>query len=627
MKKTTILVVEDNAYNMKLVRSLLKIGGYNILEAGSGEEGLEILSTDIPDLILMDIQLPGMDGLEAARRIQNDSSLKDIPIIALTAYAMKGDKQKVLDAGCVGYLSKPLDTKGFLRTLQTYLPTDPEALEQEVQKKVADPLLTDTREDLFFSNRILIVDDDPLNVKLLKARLSKDTYMTIEAFSGQECLDKVKAEHPDLILLDLMMPGIDGFEVTRILKKDKTTRNIPIIHITALDSSADKAMALEAGADEFLNKPINTKELLTRIRSLLRLKKYQEQLNTRRTSEAHFLSPETSEPKFEKEDHKATILIADTNKKHVDFLKKNLGPYCSKFFVTGSGKEAALIAETEQVDIVLMDIPLSDMDGHEVCRRLKKMDRSRNLQVITITSMVDLETKLKSIELGTDDYLVKPVNELELKARIKSFIKKKVYLDVLVSKYESAVKSSITDQLTSLYNHTFLKHYLGLEITRALLQKHNLMLVILDIDNFKEINDSYGHQEGDRIIKETAAAIRSSVREIDVCARYGGDEFAVVLPYTDRRIGSMIVERIWKNIGNIQLPQHGTNGTGRISVSVGVAICPRDALDVQDLIHKADMAMYQIKKNGKNRISYSSDTLSAAEANLTNIAFNQEESV
>jgi diguanylate cyclase (GGDEF)-like protein len=153
------------------------------------------------------------------------------------------------------------------------------------------------------------------------------------------------------------------------------------------------------------------------------------------------------------------------------------------------------------------------------------------------------------------------------------------------------------------------------------------MLVILDIDNFKEINDSYGHQEGDRIIKETAAAIRSSVREIDVCARYGGDEFVVVLPYTDRRIGSMIVERIWKNIGNIQLPQHGTNGTGRISVSVGVAICPRDALDVQDLIHKADMAMYQTKKEGKNQISYSSDPLSAVEVNLTNIAFNQEESV
>jgi two-component system cell cycle response regulator len=402
-----------------------------------------------------------------------------------------------------------------------------------------------------------------------------------------------------------MMPGIDGFEVTRILKKDKKTRDIPIIHVTAMDSSADKARAMDAGADEFLNKPINIVELLTRIRSQLRLKKYQELLKTRKESESHFLVPGNSVPELEEVDLKATILVAETNEKDINFLKKNLSPYCKRFLVTGSGREAVKIAESEQIDIVLLDIPLSDMDGHEVCKRLKKMDRTRNIQVITITSLADLENRIKSIELGTDDYLIKPVNELEFKARIRSFIKKKTYLDILVSKYESAFKSSITDQLTALYNHAFFKHYLGLELSRSLRQKHFLTLVMLDIDDFKKFNDYYGHQKGDQILREVADAIRTSVRDIDVCARYGGEEFAVVLPYADRRIGGMVAERILKSISTIHGKSDGATGMGGITVSIGLAVCPQDARDVQDLIHKADMAMYQAKKNGKNRVSYS----------------------
>ncbi|CCK81958.1 response regulator [Desulfobacula toluolica] len=464
MEKRTILVIEDNAFNMKLVGSLLKIGGYKIIEAWTAEEGLELIRKHVPDLILMDIQLPGMDGLTATREIQNDPKIQNIPVLALTAYAMKSDEKRVLDAGCVGYISKPLDTRTFLNTLQSHLPPGTDERKQDPRKQKTDPKLKDSGEEIFFKNRILIVDDNPLNVKLLKAKLSGDTFDTIEALSGQECLDKVKKEYPDLILLDLMMPGINGFEVTRILKKDKNTRDIPIIHVTALDSSRDKAMALEAGADEFLNKPINTKELLTRIRSLLRLKKYQEQLKTRRESESHFIPSETSDLELETICFKPTILIADTSEQDVEFLKKNLNAFCDRIIITGSGKKAVLIAESEQIDIVLLDIPLSDMDGHEVCKQLKKMDRTRNIQVITITSMADLETKIKSIELGTDDYLIKPVNELEFKARIKSFIKKKVYLDMLVSKYKNAFKSAITDQLTALYNHAFFKHYLELEL-------------------------------------------------------------------------------------------------------------------------------------------------------------------
>ncbi|WP_300675158.1 response regulator [Desulfoluna sp.] len=604
MEKRTILVVEDNASNMKLVRSLLQIGGYKIIEAQTAEAGLELAREHAPDLILMDIQLPGMDGLSATRQIQTEPKIKEIPVLALTAYAMKGDEQKVLDAGCVGYVSKPINTRAFLSTLLTYLPTDPGKRNPAPPDLQTEPVSMDIHPDIFYASRILIVDDDPLNVKLLKAKLSEKTFVTSEAFNGLECLDKAKSEHPDLILLDLMMPGLDGFEVTRRLKKDPQTREIPIIHVTALDSSENKARAMDAGADEFLNKPINTVELLTRIRSLLRLNKYKEQLGTRKESEIHFLPSGTFDSEFEEIDLRATVLIADTNKKDVEFFKKNLGPYCRRPLITGSGKEAVQIAESQQIDIVLLAISLSDMDGHEVCRRLKAMDRTRNIQVITTTSLADLDTKIKSIELGTDDYLIKPINELEFDARIRSLIKKKAYLDILVSKYESAFNAAVTDQLTALYNHAFFEHYLGLELNRSLRQKHFVTLLMLDIDDFKNLNDCYGHQEGDRILHEVAAVIRNCVRAVDVCARYGGEEFAVVLPYANRRIGGMIAERICKSISAIQVKSDNNSKIGRITVSIGVAICPQDAVDVEALVHKADMAMYQAKKEGKNRVSY-----------------------
>ncbi len=607
MKKKTILLVEDNAFNMKLVRSLLQIGGFNCLEAETAEIGLELARKHLPEMILMDIQLPGMDGLTAAKIIKSDQIIKHIPILALTAYAMKGDEKKVKESGCNGYITKPIDTRAFLTLLESYFPgekSDQERME-EIQNNKLETL--EVCEKNFYKDKILIVDDEPLNVKLLKAKLTSESFSTIEAFNGQECLEKVRTEHPDLILLDIMMPGLNGFEVTRILKADKKTKNIPVIYITALDSSDDKAKALEAGADEFLNKPINTNELLTRIRSILRLRKYQEQLHTRKRSEDHFLFNESSEIKVEKGIMKATILVADTNNNHVDFLKEQLQPYCDRFLVTKSGKEAVQIAESEKIDLVLLDIPLSDMNGHEVCKRLKKMDRTRNIQVITITSISDIQTKIKSIELGTDEYLVKPVNELELQARISSSIKKKSYLDILVSKYETAFNTSITDQLTLLYNHAFFRHYLGLELSRCMEQNHFLSLVMIDIDDFKKVNDVFGHQDGDKILKQVADIIRANVREIDVCARYGGEEFAIVLPYADQRTSERIAERLRAGVANFQEYSIKNGEIEQLTVSIGVAVCPINALNVQDLIHKSDMAMYQAKREGKNRIVHSKD--------------------
>jgi two-component system cell cycle response regulator len=259
MAPKTILVIEDNELNLKLVIGLLTIGNFNSLSAPDAETGIHLARMHRPDLILMDIQLPGLDGLSATRMIKSDEKLKHIPVVALTSYAMQGDDQKAQAAGCDGYVTKPIDTRTFNKIVESFFEAasyDKETLEESIQSR---PL-------------ILIVDDEPKNIKLLRAKLSKTPYQIEQAVSGFEAIEKAQTLLPDLILLDVMMPEIDGYEVARRLKTDPKLNLTPIIMVTSLDSADAKAKGMNAGAEEFMTKPIHTEELMARINSMIQLK-------------------------------------------------------------------------------------------------------------------------------------------------------------------------------------------------------------------------------------------------------------------------------------------------------------------------------------------------------------------
>lgn len=259
MAPKTILVVEDNELNLKLVKELLTLGKFNTLTAADAETGIELARRHKPDLILMDIQLPGLDGLSATRVIKSDEHLKDIPIVALTSYAMQGDEQKAKAAGCNGYLTKPIDTRNFTNTLSSYLLRSARS-DLPVKAKVRkNPV-------------ILIVDDEPKNLKLLEASLDKAPFRIEPAYSGPEALIKARDLMPDLIVLDVMMPQMDGYEVARRLKSDPELKKIPIIILTSLNDSENKETGLSVGAEDFLTKPVKTGELTARINSMLGLK-------------------------------------------------------------------------------------------------------------------------------------------------------------------------------------------------------------------------------------------------------------------------------------------------------------------------------------------------------------------
>ena len=242
------------------------------------------------------------------------------------------------------------------------------------------------------------------------------------------------------------------------------------------------------------------------------------------------------------------------------------------------------------------------MDGFETCRRLKAMDQTKDIQIVALTSLNDMESKVKGIELGADDYLVKPINMHELRVRIKALVKKKAYLDRLHANYEMAVHSAFTDKLTGLYNHAYFEHFLGLEVKRSLRQNMPVSLMMIDIDDFKQYNDTLGHLAGDQILSELGLLIKTNIREIDLAARYGGEEFSVVLPGVDLKGAVTTAERIRHVIHENSFSPELSSDSKNLSVSICIAACPSDAEAVKELINKADMALYKAKREGKNRV-------------------------
>ncbi|MBP1767706.1 MAG: hypothetical protein H6P98_1821, partial [Candidatus Aminicenantes bacterium] len=210
---------------------------------------------------------------------------------------------------------------------------------------------------------------------------------------------------------------------------------------------------------------------------------------------------------------------------------------------------------------------------------------------------------LKCIELQTDDFLVKPIIGRELQARVKILLEKKRQLDKLRSHYEQAMNSAVVDWLTGLYNHGYFKKFLDLEIKKSLRQRYPVTLIMMDIDNFKNVNDAYGHPTGDAILQELAQVIRKAVREVDLVARYGGDEFAVVLPYSDGHGALRVAQRIDEAIQNHGFSPRVLAEKTQLTVSMGVAGYPEDAVHVDELIHSADQKLYAAKMRGKNQIS------------------------
>jgi two-component system, cell cycle response regulator len=586
MNAPTILVIEDNELNLKLAKTLLQRGSFRVLEAADAETGLEIARSAKPDLILMDIQLPGMDGLTATRILKKDPVLKKIPIAAMTSYAMEKDLQKAKEAGCDGYITKPIDTRTFLGTARKFLQKD-------------HPLSLTKIELHPYKKKILIVDDEPMNLNVLQDHLLQNKYEVLQAQSGAEALEIAVQESPDLILLDVGMPEMDGCEVIRRLKMDPQSLDVLAILVTPPGALEEKLNGLEAGADEFLSKPVQKTELLTRIRSLILYKQLREQFTIRNQVETLFQDPLGNWAVWEQRPDRQRILVVEDRPQDVNRLQHYLKEMPWEVEEVTRGEEALRLLENKSFDLVLPDLHLPGMDGLEICRRLKARDQTRNIQVLLLACWSDFTSNALSFPIGADDLLVKPLNGIELQVRIGTLLKKKTYLDRLHHIKENNFNEGITDPGTGLYNRSFLRHFLNLEVKRSLRQKYPLTLLMCAICDFPKILNSRGLEAGERILWEVGHLLQENFREIDLPVHCGEEVFAMVLPYTDSPGALKGAARVRKVIQDHSFLKDSAESPLKIDIQMGISFYSSSELKVDEFIRKAEEALFQAKKEGK----------------------------
>jgi two-component system cell cycle response regulator len=257
-------------------------------------------------------------------------------------------------------------------------------------------------------------------------------------------------------------------------------------------------------------------------------------------------------------------------------------------------------------DLVICDLQMPRMDGFTFLQMVNARPELQDIPIIILTSSSDQELKVKGLEQGACDYVTIPFDAAELVARVKIHLKIKRLQDELKSANENYKELSITDPLTKIYNRRFLSDILENEFQRAERKREFLSLIILDVDHFKEINDTYGHQNGDAVLVAIAETIQMGLRTYDVVARFGGEEFVVVLPETPLPGGVVVAERLREAIQALSFarPVEGKS----VTVSLGVATYPSPQVNsVSTLLHQADFALYRAKQNGRNRVETSYD--------------------
>jgi diguanylate cyclase (GGDEF)-like protein len=304
------------------------------------------------------------------------------------------------------------------------------------------------------------------------------------------------------------------------------------------------------------------------------------------------------------------ILVVDDSKTQLDWVQQVLVREGFDVRTAGDGKEAIRKVRTEPPDLVLLDMVLPDMDGLEVLRIVKARSDEHFIPVIILSVKADLDSKVAGLRIGADDFLAKPFAEAELLARCAAMLRIKKLQDELRATQQKLAEQSITDALTGLRNRRFFDERLHEEFGRAQRYADPVSLIMLDIDHFKKVNDKYGHQVGDVVLRESAGLLKASLRDPDIPARYGGEEFAVILPKTHVQGALAVAERVWRAIGTKVFRHSLGEGPSasppvelRVTVSLGVAFFPSKDITTADLLVKfADEALYQAKHSGRNSI-------------------------
>ncbi len=449
--------------------------------------------------------------------------------------------------------------------------------------------------------RVLVVDDVPANVKLLEARLSAEYFDVVTANSGAEALALCERAECDIVLLDVMMPDMDGFEVCRRLKSNPATHHIPVVMVTALDQPSDRVRGLEAGADDFLTKPVTDVALISRVRSLARLKMVTDELRMRAltSKEIGIQSPEREA--IADPGRNGRILIVDDRKTSYERIVATLSAEHS-VDVQADPSEALFRVAEGNYELVIVSLGLKDFDGLRLCSQIRSLERTRGMPILAIAEADNNARLVRGLEIGVNDYLIRPIDKNEMLARVRTQVKKKRYTEKLRDNVAMSIEMAITDALTSLYNRRYMETHLGALVEQAAARGKPIAVLILDIDFFKAINDGHGHDAGDDVLREFSLRIRKSIRNIDLACRYGGEEFVIVMPETDVAVATIVAERIRRRIATEPFAIQQGACSLEVTISIGIAAFGGTDDNAAAMLKRADQALYRAKRDGRNRV-------------------------
>lgn len=303
------------------------------------------------------------------------------------------------------------------------------------------------------------------------------------------------------------------------------------------------------------------------------------------------------------------VLVVDDVDTNLRLVEGHLRGEGYQVLLATGGEEALRRIEQREPDLILLDVMMPGLDGFETCRRIRGNASTRHIPVILLTSLADLDHKVQGQQAGADDFVSKPFDRTELLLRVRSMLRIKALHDRLTQKIAELESAKVrlrrladTDSLTSLYNKRYLAENLRLEVARADRYKNSLSLLMIDIDDFKEINDGFGHVSGDVVLQQLSSLFVTGVRTIDFVARYGGEEFAIVLPETNNKGAQLVASRLCVQVAGHRFLDAEGEPIGTVTISVGVATHGPDTADAAELIKIADARLYAAKHSGKNSV-------------------------
>jgi two-component system cell cycle response regulator len=402
-------------------------------------------------------------------------------------------------------------------------------------------------------------------------------------------------------LLDVMMPDMDGFEVCRRLKSNPATQHIPVVMVTALDQPSDRVRGLEAGADDFLTKPIPEMALIPRVRSLARLKVVTDELRMRALTsrEIGIQSPERDAVSDTGRNGRV-LIVEDRPASHERIAAALKAEH--EVEIEPDPNQALFHAADGNYDLAIVSLGLENYDALRLCSQLRSLDRTRNLPILALTEPDNNARMARGLEIGVNDYLLRPIDRNELLARVRTQVRKRRYTERLRDNFQISIEMAITDALTGLSNRRYMESHLGTLIEQAAARGKSLAALVLDIDYFKAINDTHGHDAGDDVLRDFALRIKRSIRGIDLACRYGGEEFVIIMPETDMAVAAMVAERLRRRIAAD--PFAIAQGTRHIPVTISIGIAGLRGKEdtAARLLKRADEALYRAKRDGRNRV-------------------------